>query len=177
MVAVVFDSSTLILLARAELLDAFLEDYQGPVLIPAAVEAECVGWVSYPGAVLIRERIRVRRIRVRKVRKMKAIQKLMADFQLGRGEAEALVLAQTERAELVASDDRNAIRACKLLRLPFTTAMAFLLRAAAKGLMTPEAVRASFRRLATFGRYKAAIVEDVERRLGELRHGKNTKNA
>jgi predicted nucleic acid-binding protein len=173
---VVFDASTLILLARAELLETFLADYQDAVLIPSAVEAECVGVVSAPGAALIRERIRERRIRVRRVRKEAAVEKLMTDFRLGRGEAEALVLAQASNAVL-ASDDRQAIRACKLLGIPYTTALAFLVRAAEKRVLPPADAQAALRRLVAHGRYKTAIVEDVRRRLAEVDDEENTENA
>lgn len=40
--------------------------------------------------------------------------KLMEDFNIDEGEAEALILAIQEKAIMVATDDRNAIRACKL---------------------------------------------------------------
>lgn len=173
----VFDASTLILLARAELLDAFLEDYQGTVLIPSAVETECVRVASAPGAAVIRERIGSGRIKVRRLRREVAIEKLMADFRIGRGEAEALVLAQTSKADLVASDDRQAIRACKFLGIHFTTALAFLVRAAEKGLMSPADAQASLRRLVECGRYQAAIIEDVKRRLREVGGEENTKDA
>lgn len=174
---VVFDASTLILLARAELLDTFLADYQDAVLIPAAVEAECVSVVSARGAALIRERIRGRRIRVKRVRKLSAVEKLMTDFRLGRGESEALVLAQASKADLLASDDRQAIRACKLLGIPFTTALAFLVRAAEKRLLAPVDAQAALRRLVRYGRYKAAIVEDARRRLTEAADEEDTKDA
>jgi predicted nucleic acid-binding protein len=174
---VVFDASTLILLARAELLDVFLGDYQEAVLIPAAVQVECVAIVSAPGAVLIRERIRSGRIRVKRIRSDLAVTKLMADFRLGRGEAEVLVLARAQKADLVASDDRQAIRACKLLGIPFTTALAFLIRAAEKRLLTTEEAQASLRRLVRFGRHEAAIVRDAEERLREMDHEETSEDA
>ena len=159
------------------MLDAFLEDYQDAVLIPATVETECVRDVAAPGAVVIRERIRSRRIKVRRLRREAAIKKLMADFRLGRGEAEALFLAQTSKANLMASDDRQAIRACKALGIPFTTALAFLLRAAEKRLLAPADIQASLGRLVDIGRYKAAIVEDAKRKLREISDEQKTKDA
>jgi len=38
---IVFDSSTLILLAKAELLDAFIDDYKKAVIVPQEVNEEC----------------------------------------------------------------------------------------------------------------------------------------
>jgi predicted nucleic acid-binding protein len=51
---------------------------------------------------------------------------------LGIGEAEALVLALEKEAVVVATDDRNAIRACKVLRINFVTSLGILVRAVEK---------------------------------------------
>ncbi len=39
----IFDASTLILLARADLLDSLLDDYPGTIAVPEDVEHECTG--------------------------------------------------------------------------------------------------------------------------------------
>ncbi len=168
---IVFDASTLILLARADFLDAILDAHQGEVTIPKAVEAECLAGFPRPDAVLIGERIRERRIRVETVRGAAAVNRLSADFQLGRGEAEALALAVEKNARGVATDDRHAIRACKLLRLQFTTAIGLLIGVTEQGSIPPaEAVR-GLERLASYGRYQPSILEDARRRLGGKHDG------
>lgn len=58
--------------------------------------------------------INEKKIQVLKVKNAKAVMKLMEDFNIDEGEAEALILAIQEKAIMVATDDRNAIRACKL---------------------------------------------------------------
>ncbi|MBI5115027.1 hypothetical protein HZA56_00975, partial [Candidatus Poribacteria bacterium] len=62
-------------------------------------------------------------IRVRTVDDRKLIQKLMSDFTIDPGEAEAIALALKKKGAVVATDDRNAIRACKLLKIDFITAL------------------------------------------------------
>ena len=57
---IVFDASTLILLAKAELLDLFLDHYPAGAVIPPAVESECVISSAWLDTILIRERIRQR---------------------------------------------------------------------------------------------------------------------
>ena len=52
---------------------------------------------------------------------------------MGQGEAEAIALAQKERARIVGIDDKNGINACKLLGIAFTTAVGILLRRREKG--------------------------------------------
>jgi predicted nucleic acid-binding protein len=63
------------------------------------------------------------RIKLVAVKNRKLVAKLQADFSLGKGEAEAIALALKEKAELLGIDDKNGINACKLLGIPFTTAV------------------------------------------------------
>ena len=165
-ILIVVDSSTLILMAKVSLLDIFLDDYPGRVAVPKAVEAECLV-SARPDAALIRERIRERRIVVEKVRSVASVAQLRKDFNLGQGEAECLALALEKKRKIVATDDRSAIRACKLLRLKFVTAIAVLIRATEKGVLGEEEAKHRLEKLAAYGRYHRLIVEDAFRRLGE----------
>ena len=119
----VFDASTLILTAKIELLHLFLNDIGMEVAIPKAVEQECCGASKTFDALVIRKALDDSKIKVRKVRDGKLIAKLMSDFSMGRGEAEAIALALGEKARIVGIDDKIGINACKLLGLPFTTAI------------------------------------------------------
>ena len=75
------------------------------------------------------------------------------------GEAEALALALEKHAHVVATDDRNAMQACKLLRLRFTTAIGSLIDVTAA-----DEARRYLERLALDGRYHRMILEDARRR-------------
>jgi predicted nucleic acid-binding protein len=162
---VVFDSSTLILLAKVELLNAFLEDYKEKVLIPNEVEAEsCTKKKSFD-ALLIREKIRENKIGVAKVSSTRLCEQLMRDFNICRGEAEALVLAIEKKAKLVATDDKNAIKACKLLKIPFTSAIAILIRMADRRVIDTEKVRAVLDALLKCGRYGNGVIKMAKKRL------------
>lgn len=172
----IFDASTLILLARADLLDSLLDDYPDPIAIPAAVEHECVAPPIRPDGMLIRERIRERRIRVHKLQDTATVNRLIEDFHLGIGEAEALSLTFEKQADIVATDDRNAIRACKLLRLRFTTAIGILIRLWERGRLTAEEARRGLERLAVYGRYHRTILEDAKRRLEGEEYDQGTEN-
>lgn len=171
----VFDASTLILLAKSDLLDLFLNDFRGTVLLPEAVELECTGGI-WPDAVLIRERIQEGRLRVDQVRESQLISRLASDFRLGRGEAEALALALEKEGAAVATDDRNAIRACKVLRLGFVTALAVLSGAVEKGLLSKDAGARCLDRLAAHGRYSAAVIAEARQQIGGTSHGKSSED-
>jgi predicted nucleic acid-binding protein len=161
----VFDSSTLILIAKIELLYPFLNDITTEVAIPKAVEQECCGATKTLDALMIRKALDEAKIEVRKVRNGKVITKLIADFNMGRGEAEAIALALEEKAQIVGIDDRVGIDACKLLGVPFTTAIGLLVRSRQKGLIDLEDACFRLSALARYGRYRKSILDDAIKRL------------
>lgn len=162
---IIFDASTLILTAKSELLDLFLAHVGKSVMIPAEVEKECCGSKNALDAVVIQRALDESRIKTVAVKNRRLVAKFQADFSLGRGEAEAIALALTEKAQLLAIDDKNGINACKLLSIPFTTAVGILIRSREKRLIdTPEALE-KLAALAKHGRYKDLIIEDARRKL------------
>jgi predicted nucleic acid-binding protein len=124
----VFDASTLILIAKTEMLEPFLRDLRFDVAIPMAVERECCHAKKSLDALLILKELSEARIRVIAVHDRKLVARVQADFGLGRGEAEAIVLALEVRARVLGIDDKSGINACKLLGIPFTTAIGILVR-------------------------------------------------
>jgi len=163
----VFDSSTLILIAKVELLDAFLKDIGMEIAIPKAVEDECCGGKKTLDSLFIRKALDESRIKVRSVRNRRLVAKLAEDFSMGRGESEAIALALQEGALLVGIDDKNGINACKLAGIPFTTAVGILVRSREKGLIDRRDALVKLAALARFGWYRNAILEDAKRRMEE----------
>jgi predicted nucleic acid-binding protein len=124
---IVFDSSTLILLAKKELLDMFLDGFEGDVAAPKAVREEtCIKERS--DAILIEKRIEEGKIKVYELEKKDLLKKLIEDFKLGIGEAEAILFCMEKGFKIIATDDKNAINACKVLRIRFTTAVNILIK-------------------------------------------------
>jgi hypothetical protein len=164
----IFDSSTLILIAKVELLDAFLNDIGMEIAIPQAVEDECCGGKKTLDALFIRKALDESRIKVRSVRNRKLVAKLEEDFSMGRGESEAIALAMQEEALLVGIDDKNGMNACKLAGIPFTTAAGILVRSCEKGLIGRGDALAKLSALAKFGWYRNDLLEDAKLRLEEL---------
>jgi predicted nucleic acid-binding protein len=163
----VFDSSTLILTAKIELLDLFLDEIGMEVAISRAVAEECCGGEKTLDALMIRRAIDESRIVIRSVKDKKLMLKLREDFNMGRGESEAIALVLQERAKLIGIDDKRGINACKLTGISFTTAVALLLRSWQKGLIDRSDALARLSSLARHGRYKTVIIEDARRRLEE----------
>lgn len=162
---IIFDSSTLILIAKIELLSPLLAGMESRVAIPTEVERECCGVKKTFDALMIQKALDESRIQVLSVKSHKFIGRLQADFSLGKGEAEALALALKEKAQWLGIDDKNAINAAKLLGIPFTTAVGILVRSREKGLLNHGEALAKLTALAKYGRYKHAIVEDARQRM------------
>ena len=161
---VIFDSSTLILLARTEVLEVFIANFTGQVLIPEKVKEEVLmkdGTEMLQVAALIEGG----QISVLRVSDRKLLQKLVEDFNIDLGEAEAITLALQKKGAMVATDDRNAIRACKLLKLDFITAIAILIRAAEKKLFSRSESLLKLEKLEAIGRYKKSIIADAKKQI------------
>ena len=82
---IVFDSSTLILLAKAELLDAFIDDYKKVVIVPQEVNEECCSRKDSFDALLIRKRIEEKKIKTAKIHNVELGKRFMKDFSIDRG--------------------------------------------------------------------------------------------
>ena len=74
-------------------------------------------------------------------------------------------MAFSSKSRLVAIDDKNGINACKLLKLPFATAINILLRMREKGRIENEAALIKLEALERYGRYKSDIIADARSRL------------
>lgn len=163
---IVFNASTLILLAKVELLDTFLGAADEQVVIPREVERECCEAKRTPDALVIQAAIQEKRIAIQPLQARRLYAKLLADFPLGKGEAEALALAVAGKSRLFATDDKKAIQAAKLLRIPFTTAVGILVRMAEKGVLAKREALLKLQALGKAGRYKTDIIEAAQSRLG-----------
>jgi predicted nucleic acid-binding protein len=161
----IFDASTLILIAKTETLDCILGGVELEVAIPLEVEKECCSVKKSLDALMIQKALDESKITVVAVKNRKLVAKLQGDFGLGRGEAEAIALALAEKGRIVGIDDKNGINACKLLGVAFTTAMGILVRMHEKRLLTTNEALVKLETLATHGRYKQSILEDARQKL------------
>ncbi len=161
---VIFDASTLILLAKIDIPDLFISDYRGPVLIPEKVKEEALekGCVETPQ---IAGLIRDGGVEVLEANDRSLLKKLMDDFNIDSGEAEAIALALHKKGAVVATDDRNAIRACKFLKIDFITAISILIRAVEKRLLNKNEAALKLEKLESIGRYKKPIIADARKQM------------
>lgn len=158
---IVFDASTLILLAKVELLREITEEFR--VVIPERVKAECLAKEGMD-AKLISGLIKEKRIRVRRAGSEPTIKKIQRDFRIGAGEAEALWLAKRLNCPL-AVDDGPTIKACKIIGHRFTTAIHFLLNLASLNRLELPMALAKLEKLFFYGRYNRKIIEEATKHL------------
>jgi predicted nucleic acid-binding protein len=158
---IVFDSSTLILLAKIEILNTISEDIQ--VIIPEMVRSECTGKDLFD-AKLISSLIKNGKIKVASVTKKESVEKLCRDFKIHIGEAEAFALALKKNLPL-AVDDLPSIKACKILNHKFTTAIHFLINVTENGKIKEDMAFVKLEKLSSYGRYSKRILQDAIKRL------------
>lgn len=151
---------TMVILARCGLLECFISHTKRKIAIPLAVRNETLqpGKEETP---FIEKLLEQRTIITEQVSDEDAINKLMKDFAIDRGETEAILLAHCSGNAIVATDDRNAIRACRMLNLGYVTALSIVISLCEHGVLTqPEAVL-KLERLQRIGRYGKRIMEDA----------------
>jgi len=157
-----FDSSTLILLAKIDLLRGVLQDIE--IIITDIVKKECTVKDTFD-AKLISTLISTDEIRVERGLAKKEIDRIRKDFKIHAGEASALSLAK-KKAFPLATDDGLTIKACKILNIPFLTAIHFLLHAFEEGTISDqEMALVKMEKLAAFGRYNHRIIESTISRI------------
>lgn len=161
---IVFDSSTLILLAKIDLLEVFISNYDGQTFISERVRKEVLikGGEEAPQIARLVEN---RKINVIRAGDKKVTLKLMDDFNIDLGEAEAITIALHKKGAVVATDDRNAIRACRVLKIDFITVIAVLIRAAEKKLLNESEALLKLEKLQSIGRYKKSIITDARKQI------------
>ncbi len=158
----VFDSSTLILLAKIELLNEVL--VSADVVISKKVEEESTKKPELFDAKLISSHVKNGKIKVKRIHSKAMYEKIMKDFNLGEGEAESIVLCK-EGNEILATDDGPTMKACKILGIATVTAPNFLVRVYKKGRISKGIALEKLNKLEKYGRYSPSIMEDVKKRI------------
>jgi len=159
---VILDASTLILLAKSDLLALLVEKTR--IVIPPEVQREAVARKDLYDARMIEELLRRGNIQVANFSRPVQRKQIQVDFGLEAGEAAALLLAK-EKDEPLGTDDGPAIKAAKIMGVPFFTAVHVLLELYEKRRINQQAALTKLERLQKVGRYSAQILEDARKRI------------
>ena len=157
---IVFDSSTLILLAKITLLREVAN--RSRCIITNVVEDECTRKETFDSKI-IRELIEENLIEIECI-KPKELAKIRKDFNIEEGEASSLALAMKEKA-ILAADDKPTMKACTILNIDFSTAIHFIVRAYKRRLIDKKIALEKLSDLEKYGRYSAQIIEDAKHRI------------
>lgn len=155
---ILFDTSTLVLLAKLDLLGPLADEVR--VMIPEAVKVEATRKRELWDAKLIYRLIKEKKIHVIREERKSLVETVGRDFALGKGEASAVILAKI-RGLLLGIDDKQGIRACKALGVQFTTTLAVIMRFHEKGVLNADQAVVKIEKLRTYGWYQAELLEKV----------------
>lgn len=158
------DASTLILAAKTELLDMFIEASHEPLAVSVEVEKEATCKNTFD-ALLIRQRIGEKKILAKKVKDSGLVKKMALDFNLHKGEAETIVLCMENGGKAIATDDYSAMKACIVLGISYITILGVLLRLCEQKKLSKEEAKLKLEALARYGRYSREIIGDFTQKL------------
>lgn len=164
MKVIVADSSSLILLAKIELLELFSSSCE--LYIPTSVFDECVqnvDRVKYPNAYAINYLVENHSITVASATKRKDL-----PLKLDKGEEEAIQLMLELHADILASDDGKAIKVCKLLKIPYVVTPKIVTELYVKKTITLVKAKESLENLRIWGRYSPDIIARAFLELTEV---------
>ena len=165
---IISDASTLILLQKIALLDKLVKNFEFIISPEIYGEAVVKGKkIKSEDSYSIESKINSGIIKVKKIKDGKRVNQIIDEFNLEKGETEAIVLFLQENADILAIDDHKAINVCKIYKIPFITALTFVITALdAKVIMKNEA-KEMVRNLGIYGRYKDELIYKALNYLGE----------
>lgn len=158
------DASTLILVAKAEMLDLLIEESREPIAISTEVEKEAIRKNTFD-ALLVRKRVEEKKIAVKKVKDQAMVKRTMLDFNMHKGEAETIALCIKNKGKYVATDDYNAMKACSVLNIAYVTSLGILQQLYKNKKLSREQALLKFEALVRYGRFSDEIINDFRKRL------------
>lgn len=156
----VSNTSTLVLLAKIGCLELFIE-VSPTIEVPTQVKRESLFDKDSYYARLIKKLIQEKKINVVEVNKS-IIKNIMPEFRLDEGEAATYALFDSKKHDAVLTDDGELIKLCKLEKVPFTCAMAVVIRLYEKRKLSKEDTINKLEMLYRIGRYSKELYENFK---------------
>ncbi len=155
----IFDSSSMILLAKAGLLEKLLSERLA--VIPTAVYNESVVRGKEKGredAYLIEHLVKSGKITISDPKKSTCIE-IGSLFNLHSGERDVLALAKDMNIKCIICDDKKAVNASKVLGLKYITALNVIVAMYIKGKISKEEAEKQIDILDEFGWYNNKLIK------------------
>src|SRR3989338_4603140 len=156
---IISDASTLILLQKIDLLDKLVKSFE--FIIPEEVYKEAVikgKEKKFSDSYQIENKIKQNLIKVKKIKNIYSVNKLLKEFGTAEDETEAIVLFLELKADILATDDHKSINVCRAYKIPFMTALTFVLDSFSREIVTKNTVRKMIESLGVYGRYKNELI-------------------
>ncbi|MFH1751439.1 MAG: hypothetical protein ABH821_00660 [archaeon] len=168
---VVSDSSSLILATKAGLLEVVCKEFT--VEIPETVFEETViagKKLQKTDAFKIEEAIQENKILVKKVkpRKEKKEEQWFKEFNIDKGEEEAIKLYIQTKADLLLVDDKQAINTARLLEINWVTVPTLIVEFTKKQKITKKQALESLRTVQEEGRYKLDFILEAMNEIEKI---------
>jgi predicted nucleic acid-binding protein len=158
---IVFDASTLILLAKIGILRMVAETFS--CTLPKVVLSESVCKQTMDAEV-IRQLVDEGIIRILENPPKNKVRHLMERFPVAAGEAASFLIGK-EKDAILATDDGIAIKMCKIFGVRFATALHFLIGAKERKHLDEKTALAKLTLLERYGRYAPEIIKDATERI------------
>ena len=163
---IISDASTLILLQKIDLLGKLTKNFE--FIIPEEVyrEAVIIGKEKkFSDSYQIENIIKQNLIKVKKIKNIGSVNKIINEFGTAEGETEAIVLFLELKADILATDDHKSINVCKAYKIPFMTALTFVLDSHIRKFVTNNGAKKMIEDLSVYGRYKDELIYQALRYL------------
>ncbi len=167
MTLVICDSSFLILISKLESLPLLIEVFK-EIVIPYAVFIESVETgkkLKKWDALIIEKMINERKIVVKNINDKSEKQKMIRDFNIHEGEAEAIILYLECKAQLLGTDDYQTIKVCKIFDIHYFTTPIFILRSYENQLLSKDITLGKFDKLLKIGWYKQELILQFKNKI------------
>ncbi|MEM5802279.1 MAG: hypothetical protein QXQ18_02765 [Candidatus Aenigmatarchaeota archaeon] len=158
---IIKDSMVVIHLAKITLLEKSCEHFKN-VVIPEMVYKEILlgKEKGYPEVKIVEELIKEKKITVKRVKNKRVIEKIL-EFNIQRGEAEAVALYWEEKADYLATDDDNVRKKSVLLNINVIGTPAIILKLYRGKLIEKEKFEESLRELRKIGWFSDAVIDKI----------------
>ena len=165
---IISDASTLILLQKIVLLDKLVKNFEFIISQKIYDESVIKGKkIKSKDSYLIENKINRGLIKIKKIEDRKRVNQIIKEFGLEKGETEAIVLFLQENADILAIDDHKAINVCKIFKIPFITALTFVITALDAKIIMKNEAKEMVRDLGIYGRYKDELIYKALNYVGE----------
>jgi predicted nucleic acid-binding protein len=169
----VLDSSAIILLSKCGLLETTCVSFE--LVVPETVVQETASKElagKYADAAFIRDLLDRGHLRIEKP----TAAETRIPIALHRGEKDALLLTLSLPDSVIATDDGKAIRAARLLKIPFVITPRIVVALFRMGKVSTDTARTAIQKLGIVGRYSPDIIAEAILSLTEARNGKTNNN-